>query len=140
MTTELVVRQAPDEIRQYLDKLTKVTGWKEPIEIGVIDGDKMPPRVGVTDNPHGFLHIARGRPPLIVIRDNAYPHGNWQNLVAHEFLHVLHWPVDEWVTDRLSDGEHVEYMRRVEKLMRPLSILLMVGGIMNVEWVDEEPT
>ena len=136
---EIVIRQAPEEIRAYLAKLVKVCGYQEPVEVAVIADADMPERVGVTDNPHGFLHLVPGKVPLIVVSD-AYVDGpRWQSLIAHEFLHLLRWTTDCWVLTRLPKIEHDQYMRLVENTMKPLAILLMVGGIINAEWVNEEP-
>lgn len=137
--TEIAIRQAPAEMRSYLDKLVKVTGYRGPVEIAVIAAADMPARVGVTDRPDGFLHIWPGHPPLIVLRDDVEP-TRWQSIVAHEFLHALRWSIDEFVLSRLPDNEHADYMRLVEETMKPLTILLMVGGMINAEWVEEEPS
>lgn len=134
------IRQAPDEIRAYLAKLVKVIGYQEPVEVATIAHADMPKRVGVTDDPHGFLHLVPGRVPLIVVSDAYLDDERWQSLIAHELLHVLRWSIDEWVLRRLPDAEHDIYMRLVEDMMKPLSILLIVGGMMNAEWVNEEPS
>lgn len=136
---EIVIRQAPQVICDYLAKLVKVCGYAEPVEVAVIAHADMPKRMGVTDDPHGFLHLVPGKVPLIVVSDAYLDDGRWQSLIAHEFLHVLRWTTDEWVLRRLPEAEHDTYMRLVENTMKPLAILLMVGGIMNVEWVNEEP-
>ena len=138
--TEIVIRQAPQAIRDYLAKLVKVVGYTEPVEVAVIANADMPKRMGVTDNPHGFLRLEPGRVPLIVMSDAYVDDERWRSLIAHEFLHLLRWTTDEWVLRRLPGHEHEIYMRLVENTMKPLSILLMVGGMMNVEWVNEEPS
>ena len=136
---EIVIRQAPAAIRVYLMKLAKVCGYREPVEVALIAAADMPSRVGVTDNPHGFLHIVPGKVPLIVISDAYVDDPRWQSLIAHEFLHLLRWTTDWWVLTRLPENEHDHYLRLVENMMKPLSILLMVGGMINAEWVEEEP-
>lgn len=135
---EITIHSAPDEMRAYLDKLVKVVGYTEPVEIAVIAASDMPARMGVTDDPHGFLHLAPGKVPLIVLRDDI-AETRWQSVVAHEFLHLLRWTIDEFVLRRLGIAEQDFYMRLVEDTMKPLHILLLVGGIMNAEWVNEEP-
>lgn len=137
--TEIPIHPAPAYMHTYLDKLIKVTGHKKPVGIAVIAASDMPARAGVTDSPDGFLHIRPDHPPLIVLRDDVAP-TLWQSIVAHEFLHALRWSIDKWVLERLPDDEHEPYMRLVEETMQPLTILLMVGGIINAEWVEEEPT
>lgn len=137
--SEIVIKPAPTEMYDYLDKLVKVVGYQEAVEIAIIAASDMPARMGVTDSPHGFLRIEPGKPPLIVLADNI-PSTRWQSLVAHEFLHLLRWTIDEWVLRRLPDTERDAYMRLVENTMKPLSILLMVGGMMNAEWVEDEKT
>jgi hypothetical protein len=131
------LHDARGEMRAYLDKLIRVVGHTEPVEIAVIAAADMPARAGITDNPDGFLHIVPGKAPLIVLRDNLEA-TRWQSVVAHELLHVLRWKMDSWVLDRLSEDRQDTYMRLVEDTMKPLHILLMVGGAINAEWVDEE--
>ena len=131
----LKIHQAPDEMCTYLGKLVKVVGYDEPVHIGVIANADMPERVGVTDNPDGFLHIRPGQVPLIVLRDNI-PATRWESVVAHEFLHLMRWTIDWWVLQRLPEAEHDTYMRLVENTMKPLTILLLVGGMINAEWVE----
>lgn len=134
----VAVRAAPPDVQAYLEKLTKVCGWKEPVQIGVIATEEMPRSVGVTDNPHGFLRLRPGEVPLIVVRADMLEEERWQSVVAHEFLHLLRWSIDEFVLRRLPDHEHEIYMRMVEDTMKPLMILLLVGGMMNAEWVEGE--
>lgn len=135
--TRIAIRQAPDEMRAYLDKLVKVCGYREPVQLAWIAHADMPPRVGVTDAPDGFLHLAPGKVPLIVLRDNLEA-TRWQSVVAHELLHLLRWTIDEFVLRRLGIAEQDFYMRLVEDTMKPLHILLMVGGIMNAEWSNDD--
>lgn len=133
---EIAIHPAPEEWSAYLTKLAKVVGYMEPVEIAVIAHSDMPTTVGVTDNPDGFLRISPGKVPLIVLRDNIGP-TRWQFIVAHEFLHLLRWSVDRWVFEHLPEDEHEHYLRLVENTMKPLTILLLVGGIMNTEWVED---
>lgn len=139
MSGEINVSQAPEEMRAYLAKLIKVCGYQEPVEIGIIAASDMPARVGVTDHPDGFLHIVPGKVPLIILRDNIAA-TRWQSVVAHEFLHVLRWTMDSFVLHRLPKDEHHTYMRLVENTMKPLSILLIVGALINAEWIEGEAT
>lgn len=133
---EIAIHPAPAAMEEYLVKLCKVCGYAEPVQIAQIAGAEMPARVGVTDNPHGFLHLVPGKVPLIVVRDDV-PDTRWQNLVAHELLHLIRWTADQWVLTRLASKTEQEiYMHLVEKTMKPLSILLMVGGMVNAEWVE----
>lgn len=136
--SEIVIHPAPAAMYDYLDKLIKVVGYKEPVNIAIIAAADMPARMGVTDDPHGFLRLSPGKVPLIVLADNI-PETHWQSIVAHEFLHLLRWTIDGWVLRRLPDAEHEIYMRLVEDAMKPLMILLLVGGMMNAEWVEENP-
>lgn len=136
--SEIAIHPASEEVRAYLEKLAKVVGYKEPVQIATIAAADMPARMGVTDDPHGFLHLVPGKVPLIVLRDDI-PDTRWQSVVAHEFLHLLRWTIDEWVLHRLPLHERDTYMRLVEDTMKPLHILLLVGGIMNAEWVEGNP-
>lgn len=138
--SEITIRPAPAALSAYLAKLLKVCGYTEPVEVVVIAASDMPARVGVTDDPHGFLHIEPGKVPLIVVSDAYVDDPRWKSLVAHEFLHLLRWTADWWVLQRLPSDEHEFYMRLVENIMKPLAILLMVGEMFGAEWVDEEPT
>lgn len=135
---EVPIREAPEPMRAYLAKLTKSVGYCEPINVAVIAAADMPPRMGVTDNAHGFLRLSPGDVPLIVISDAVLETDRWQFIVAHEFLHLFRWSIDGWVLGRLPDHEHEPYMRHVEDTMKPLTILLMVAGMVNAEWVDKE--
>lgn len=135
--SEIAIHPAPGYMQEYLLKLTKVIGFREPVQMALIAAGDMPKRVGVTDDPHGFLRVEAGRVPLIVLADNV-PESRWRSLVAHELLHLIRWTIDAWVLRRLPDAEHPDYMRLVEETMQPLTILLMVGGAIDAEWVEGE--
>lgn len=135
---EIAIHPAPLAMHAYLDKLKKLCDYHERVEIALIAAADMPTRVGVTDNPDGFLRVSPGKVPLIILRDNI-PETRWQSVVAHEFLHVLRWSIDGWVLRRLPARKHEEYMRLVENTMEPFTLLLMVGGELNVVWTNEEP-
>lgn len=136
-STELAIHPAPVEMQAYLTKLTKVCGYTDPVQIALIAGDDMPARVGVTDDPHGFLHLQPDKVPLIVLRDDI-PANLWQSVVAHEFLHLLRWDADALALERLTQAEGKVYMQLVERTMKPLTIILIAAGVMNVEWVEGE--
>lgn len=134
---EIKIRPASVEQNEYLAKLARVCGYKGEIAIMTIASDDMPSRMGVTDDPHGFLHIEPGKPMTIVLAEDT-PENRWQSLIAHEFLHALRWDLDEFVFEHIREKEWETYMMLVESAMKPLSILLMVGGMVNAEWVEEE--
>lgn len=133
--TKIDIRPATPAMHAYLEKLAKVCGYENTVFIALTDAANMPEVVGVTENPDGFLRIAKGKVPMIVMRDDLTD-GNWQSLIAHEFLHVLRWNVDEWVFGQLSEDKHEIYMRMVEEMMKPFTILMMVGGMMNIVWIE----
>ncbi len=134
----VALHPAPPKVQAYLEKLTKVCGYTEPVQIGVIADADMPPRIGVTDNPDGFLRLRPGQVPMIVLSDAMLTGERWQSVVAHELLHLLRWPLDEFVLTRLPDSDHADYMSWVELTMKPLTILLLVGGAINAVWVEGE--
>lgn len=136
----IAVREAPQEIRNYLAKLCKVCGRQEPVHIGIISAAEMPERVGVTDNPDGWLRLVPGKAPLIVITDAMLEGNRWQFIVAHEFFHLMRWTIDEFVLRRLPPHEHEIYMRLVEDLMKPLTIITMAMAVVGVEWVEGDST
>lgn len=132
------VGDAPVEVHAYLERLIKACNWKGTILVGTIPADVFPTQVGVTKNPNGFLRVRQDGPPIIILPDNILEDDRWRSVVAHELLHAIRWDIDQFVLERLPEAEHELYMHRVEEVMKPLTILLMVGGHIQAEWVETE--
>lgn len=127
----------PGWMANCLERLCKATGYRGAVGIAVLEG-AWPERVGVTDQPHGFVWKHQDSSlKLIILPKWAEESDKWKSLICHEFVHVLMASIDEYVRSLLSDEQVEEYMRRVEAAMKPLSLIAMITQVVNVEWVED---
>lgn len=124
-----------------LERLCLATGYKATAGIAMLEGE-WPTRVGVTDQPDGFVWKPHdpSLPFVIVLPPWAEESDKWKTLICHEFVHLLMAPIDEYVFSLLSDEQREEYMVRVEAAMKPLMLLAMITQVVNVEWVEGDAT
>lgn len=124
-----------------IKRLCIATGYNGNAGIAMLEGE-WPTRVGVTDQPHGFVWKSHDPtvPNVIVLPQWAEESDKWKTLICHEFVHLLMAPIDEYVFSLLSDEQREEYMVRVEAAMKPLMLLAMITQVVNVEWVEGDAT
>jgi hypothetical protein len=146
VTGEFDVFSPPAWMFQFVGKLAAATGYRGKLGLILIDHERWPKRVGVTDmtdKPHGFTIIGADGTDTIVLPDNAENTPQWEEVLIHEFIHVLHASVDRVVHEHLhTNASKVAYVKAGEQFLMPFVPLLMIAAQQNLifEWDEEEET